>query len=164
MTDDEAEQRLTIINRLLASFPATASGSGDEALDGYLIAVSDVPARFLAAASARFLQGSVDGHNKKFAPSPAELSSEARTIWSRERKRLQAEEQDRLQIAARPQKLTEDELAHRKAFVADLLKTLPRTPDSEADNRKSKMEATNEMFRARDERDISERLNMGRWK
>lgn len=81
--NDETEAKLTIINRLLASFPATQSGSSDDVIDGYLLGTASLPAAFLAVAAQRFLEGSVAGQHMVYPPSPAQLATEARVHWHR---------------------------------------------------------------------------------
>ena len=97
---NEREAKLTIINRLLASFPATQSGASDDALDGYEIGIADVPAEFVAIAMTRFLSGKVPGQHLSFPPSPAQLASEARVHWH---KRLDDARREReLHVATLP--------------------------------------------------------------
>ena len=78
---DETEAKLTIINRLLASFPATQSGSSDDVIDGYLLGCAEIPSQFMAVAAQRFLAGSVPGQHMAFPPSPAQLATTAREHW-----------------------------------------------------------------------------------
>jgi hypothetical protein len=68
---------------LLACFPATASGQGDHAFDGYELAVGEIPAEFVAVAVERFLSGKVPGQHTAFAPAPPQLATEAREHWYR---------------------------------------------------------------------------------
>jgi hypothetical protein len=78
---NDETNRLTILNRLLASFPSSVGGQGDDALDGYLIGTRDIPVDYLAIAAQRFLAGQVTGQHQTFAPTPAQLASEARVHW-----------------------------------------------------------------------------------
>lgn len=87
---------MTIINRLLASFPSSAAGQGDDTLDGYLIGTRDVPVDFLALAAQRFLSGSVPGQHMTFPPTPAQLANEARDHWYRH---LDAVREERRRLA-----------------------------------------------------------------
>lgn len=106
MRNSEKLERLTIINRLLASFPSAQSGQGDDALDGYLIGTRDVPVDFLAVAAARFLAGTVPGQHMTFPPTPAQLANEAREHWY---KALEAEREK--QVRLNPPKPKEPEIS-----------------------------------------------------
>lgn len=146
--DERTKAVLTIINRLLASFPGTASGSSDDALDGYLLGTAEIPPEFLAIAAQRFLAGSVAGQHMSFPPSPAQFATEARQHWyaAIERER---EEQLRLNPPRR-EHIPAEERARVKAGFDDLAASLGatmRTEDATADaRRKSIFQRTNERF------------------
>lgn len=133
--NDEAE-RLTIINRLLACFPATASGQGDDVVDGYLIGLSDIPLDFIAHAAKRFLGGQVPGQHSAFPPSPAQLATEARGLWYQE---LDRHRRDRLALAPpEANDIPDDERERVRAgfekLVADMAERA-RTEDAAAEQR-----------------------------
>lgn len=79
--DKQTAELLTIINRLLASFPGANKAESADIIDGYLIGLGLLPVRFVAQAAQEFLSGSVPDHNMAFAPSPAQLGSRARKHW-----------------------------------------------------------------------------------
>jgi len=156
---------LIIINRLLASFPAGQSGTGDEVVDAYMIGLSGIPAGHIAQASARFLQGQVEGHNPAFAPSPSQLAGEARRLWYRRIDEDRRDASGQQQIESRPEPLDENEIERRKAFVAKAMSKLKRTPDAErdieAEQRKARMaERTSADYL--DHRPIEDRLGLHR--
>lgn len=79
--DKQTAELLTIINRLLASFPGGGRGEADDVIDGYLIGLGLLPVQFVAQAAQEYLSGAVPDHNMAFAPSPAQLGSRARKHW-----------------------------------------------------------------------------------
>jgi hypothetical protein len=91
---------------LLASFPSTQSGQGDDALDGYLIGTREIPVDFLAIAAQRFLSGSVPGQHMTFPPTAAQFATEARDHWY---KALEAEREKQARLA--PPKPKEPEIS-----------------------------------------------------
>lgn len=53
----------------------------DDVIDGYEIGLANIPVAYVAHAAQRFLAGEVPGQHTAFAPSPAQLASEARRHW-----------------------------------------------------------------------------------
>lgn len=149
---------MTIINRLLASFPSTSGGQGDDALDGYLIGTRDVPTDFLAIAAQRFLAGSVPGQNMTFPPSPAQLANEARSHWY---KHLDSVREERVRLAppkAEDRVIPDDERARgMEAFerMKANLGSSMRTEEAERDKR-SKERGERELRWLRDRGDLVE--------
>jgi len=104
---------------LLTSFPEQAGSDGDIRSKTYLLAVEPYPIEHLKVAVGRFIRGEVEGHNRRFCPSTAELCAEIRRLhalatYARTRKALPAPE---------PELVISDE--ERKATVTRLAKLFP---------------------------------------
>lgn len=118
------EKILTIVKTLLASFPAGHSGDGDDVVNGYMIGLADIPEQYLAKAAANYLQGSVDSHNKAFAPSPAEIAFEGKRIWNLElthQNRIRRDKEALERIENQPKEMTDDERDKRKKFAENVM-------------------------------------------
>jgi hypothetical protein len=144
--DDETEAKLTIINRLLAAFPATSSGSSDDVVDAFLIGCAEIPAHFLAIAAQRFLAGTVPGQHSTFSPSPAQLATTAREHWYMA---LETEHK-KLPPPPEPPEPSPEERARVKAgfdaLIADLASKV-QTEDAKATaRRKALQDKTNARF------------------
>lgn len=143
---DETEAKLTIINRLLASFPATSSGSSDDVVDAFLIGCSEIPAHFLAVAAQRFLAGTVPGQHTAFAPSPAQLATTAREHWYMA---LEAEHKKLPPPPPEPEPSPEERARVKAGFdalVADLAQRVTTVDAQEARRRKAIHDKTNARF------------------
>lgn len=143
---DETEAKLTIINRLLASFPATSSGSSDDVVDAFLLGCAEIPAHFLAIAAQRFLAGTVPGQHTAFSPSPAQLATVAREHWYMA---LEAEHK-KLPPPPAPPEPSEEERERVKAgfdaLVKDLAQRVQTDDAKEAARRKAIHDKTNARF------------------
>jgi hypothetical protein len=153
---NENEKLLEIITRLLAPFGLSA-GQGDEALDGYLIGLRDVPLDYVAMAVANFLGGKVERADHNFAPKPPEVALEARRLWHHDL---------RLQEVAHPRlpppdiEKTPESRARVKAKMAEFIHGIGeslRTDDAKAaQRRKAIFERGNTLHREADQRAQSE--------
>jgi hypothetical protein len=158
MQNSEKLERLTIFNRLLASFPSTQSGQGDDALDGYLIGTREIPVDFLAIAAQRFLSGSVPGQHMTFPPTAAQFATEARDHWY---KALEAEREKQARLAPPKPKepeISPEERARVKAKFDALVASMAheKMTDQAASARLSKERAERETKWLRDRGDLIE--------
>jgi hypothetical protein len=79
------------ITRLLASWPGSATGNGDEQLRSYLLAIEDFDSMLdIEAGVNSLIKGTAPGVNPNFLPPPAALGAEVRR-----QNHLRAEAEDR---------------------------------------------------------------------
>lgn len=84
------------------------------ALEAYRISIADFPVAVIEQAVRNFITGKVEGHNKAFAPSVAELSRECDRI------RAKAMHEEYMRTKAREPKQIEYSEEHRRMMLGRL--------------------------------------------
>ncbi|MEI9428720.1 hypothetical protein [Mesorhizobium sp. Cs1299R1N3] len=85
MDTTEFKSRAGILATLFDSFPDQGNSAGLDRGKAFIAATADLPIRHLSEAVKRFMRGEVEGQNRRFCPSTAELCAEARRLVARDR-------------------------------------------------------------------------------
>jgi hypothetical protein len=137
--NNQKQEITAVLARLLGSFPATAADA-DMLLDGFLMATSDIPSRFVAKAAKEFLSGEIDGQNLTFAPTPAQLANRARKHWDTAAKARALEDRRNQQLLASGHEISMVERQRNQHRFAEIIANIADnslTDDAERDRKKT---------------------------